>query len=172
MGKEYYQNAQQRLQIKNRQKKVKSYKLYGQYKKEIATDDKYADDKFAARAQRLVSDPDASNPDASAYASAYERTDRDADAAPERSRAPKPKTKPKKFGAMDAAQKAWSKTKQDADAEKEEARRAAEERRQQIADSQKRRTDESTKLNKRTKRGQPVLSNQVDRLLGLIEKGR
>ena len=42
MVKEYYANAQQRLAIKNRQKKVDRYKLYKQYKKEIAHDDAYS----------------------------------------------------------------------------------------------------------------------------------
>lgn len=63
------------------------------------------------------------------------------------------------------ARQSYEVQQRDVEAERAEAMRAAAEVRQAKADAQKRRTELSAKFKKRTKRGQPVLSNQVDAIL-------
>ena len=40
---------------------------------------------------------------------------------------------------------------------------------EKLAEAQRKRKEQTAKLNKRTKRGQPVLSNQVDRMLAKLQ---
>jgi hypothetical protein len=71
----------------------------------------------------------------------------------------------KSESAQALARKSFEVHQRDVEAERAEIRRAAAEVRQAKADAQKRRTELSAKFKKRTKRGQPVLSNQVDAIL-------
>ena len=71
--------------------------------------------------------------------------------------------------AQDAA---WQKRQRaeavEADQRADVQRQAAERRREQ-ADAKRRRKEQTAKLNKRTKRGQPVLSNQIERMLAKLQ---
>ena len=51
----------------------------------------------------------------------------------------------------------------------QDVQRQAADRRRELAEAQRKRKEQTAKLNKRTKRGQPVLSNQVDRMLAKLQ---
>ncbi|EOD08732.1 hypothetical protein EMIHUDRAFT_248969 [Emiliania huxleyi CCMP1516] len=69
------------------------------------------------------------------------------------------------------ARKSWEEQQREVEAAREEERRAHEERSQAVAAAQRRRAETSAKLKKRTRRGQPVLSNQVDVILQKLGAG-
>ena len=50
-----------------------------------------------------------------------------------------------------------------------DVQRQAADRRRELAEAKRKRKEQTAKLNKRTKRGQPVLSNQVDRILAKLQ---
>jgi len=71
----------------------------------------------------------------------------------------------KPASAQTLARQGYESKQRDVDAEREDAGRAAEKVRQAKLNAQKKRAEQSVKMKKRTRRGQPVLSNQVDAIL-------
>ena len=72
--------------------------------------------------------------------------------------------------AIDAA---WQKRQRVESVEAEQradVQRQAAERRREQADAKRRRKEQTAKLQKRTKRGQPVLSNQIERMLSKLQQ--
>ena len=71
--------------------------------------------------------------------------------------------------AQDAA---WQKRQRSEAAEAEqrvELQREVAGRQRELADAKRRRKEQTAKLNKRTKRGQPVLSHSIERMLGKLQ---
>ena len=75
-----------------------------------------------------------------------------------------------KFNAQKWARKEWEAKEQQQQAAKQEAQRLAAEREAAREDARKRRRAESAKLNKRTRKGQPILGNQVEHILRKLER--
>ena len=75
-----------------------------------------------------------------------------------------------KVPAAEAARRKWKGEQGGAAAERAAAQAEAEERQRAIEAAQQRRSAQSKKLNKKTRRGQPVLSNQMDRMLAQIQR--
>jgi hypothetical protein len=142
--KEYYANPQQRLAIKNRQKKVTRFKVFKQYKKALGQEG------VLSAGSAVVGAPDIPR-----------------DVEPERKTGG---VRKKRVGAYAAASQAWQSKRQAIDEQEAAARRLAEEQQREKEESRKRRQVESRHLSKRTRRGQPVLSHQVSKLLGRIER--
>lgn len=80
------------------------------------------------------------------------------------------KKKKKKVSAAEAARREWEEGQKVVQAERDAAQAAREQVAREKAAAHKRRSEQSAKLSKRNKRGQPVLGNQVERLLGLIQR--
>tara|TARA_B110001452_G_scaffold225643_1_gene199675 strand:+ start:372 stop:824 length:453 start_codon:yes stop_codon:yes gene_type:complete len=91
---------------------------------------------------------------------------------PEQLRRPLKKPKPSGDAPQSAEAAAWN-SRQRLEAkqaeERAEAQREAAERQRQQKEVKRRRAEQTAKLNKRTKRGQPILSNQIERMLGKIQ---
>ena len=139
-------NAQDRFAQKNRRKKVDRWKEFSRYKSVLKGEG-------LDRAGTAAAHPSTENPDAPAEAAGSTTWRR---------------KKRKGSSAQVSARQQWEKGQADADAEWEAKRAAAEERERQRVEAQKRRAVQTAKLKKRTKRGQPVLGNQVEMLLGRI----
>jgi hypothetical protein len=73
-----------------------------------------------------------------------------------------------KVGAAVAARRHWEASQADTRAAEEVARQAHEEQERKKELSRKRRSEWTTKCNKRTKRGQPILGLQVERYLDTL----
>ena len=73
-----------------------------------------------------------------------------------------------KVGAAVAARRQWEASQADTRAAEEVARQAHEEQERKKELSRKRRSEWTTKCNKRTKRGQPILGLQVERYLDTL----
>ena len=152
MVKEYYVNPQQRLAIKNRQKKVKQYKVYKEYKKAVSREE--LNGVLPKREERWPQGA-GSEEDRSGSDPAVHRGDK----------------KKHKMSAVDAARRQFEYKQRAEEAEKEVARQEAAERHRQQAAARKRRKTDNFKATKRTSRGQPVLSHQLNKMLASIERG-
>jgi hypothetical protein len=141
-------NAQDRLAQKNRRKKVDRWNEFSRYKKVLQREGLARTGEGAAASQTSTEHADG---EAQAESTGTWR-----------------RKKRKGHSAQVGARQQWEKGQADADAEWEAKRAAAEERERQRAEAQKRRAVQTALLKKRTKRGQPVLGNQVELLLGRI----
>jgi hypothetical protein len=135
-----------RLQKKAKQRKVAKYKLYSQHKKALR--DEAAQSTTTGGVHHAITAEDSNGPQQQAR-----------------------KKKPKKFGAAASARHRWEKGQESVEAERQAALAAREQRKRDEAAARKRRSDQHVKLSKRTKRGQPVLSNQVELMLAKIQQG-
>ena len=70
------------------------------------------------------------------------------------------------------ARRAWEESQAKVEAERQAEIDAREAERQAKEANRKRRADQTAKLNKRTKRGQPVLGFQVERMLDSIRRSQ
>lgn len=145
MGKEYFANPQQRLAIKNRQKKVHRYKVYKEYKKALSQE-----------GQPSLFPPATQSSDS-----------RDTGEEPLGWGRPK---KAVKLSAVEAARREYASKQRSQQEELEAERQRALERQRQIAAAKKRRKMECVQHKRRTKRGQPVLTQQLSKILSSIEK--
>mgnify|MGYP002882815553 FL=1 len=66
--------------------------------------------------------------------------------------------------------KKWEREQRTRDEAREAKQQANAERQQEIEQARARRSEQTAKLHKKTKRGQPVLSSQMDRMLAQIER--
>ena len=149
--KEQYANPQQRLAFKNRQKKVLSHKIYKEYKKVLS--------------QEVVGHAHDFGAAASTEQTAAGQPSGDAEPSADHGRPPRADSKKqRKHGAIEAARRNFERTQ----AEREAERQAAVEQERQKAAARKRRKEESTKLNRKTSRGQPVLSHQLNKMLSAL----
>ena len=78
--------------------------------------------------------------------------------------------KSSKLHAAAAARKKWEQKNAEQLRAKEEAAAAKERRHAEIEAAKKRRSEQSAKLSKRNKRGQPVLGNQVEVMLAKLQR--
>eukprot|EP00966_Prymnesium_polylepis_P111642 2582748-Prymnesium_polylepis.1 len=149
--KEHYANPQQRLAFKNRQKKVLSHNIYKEYKKVLS--------------QEVSGRASAHAAAGSTQQTAAGRAAIDAEQSGDQTRPPRADSKKQgKHAAIDAARRNFER----AQAEREVERQAAVEQERQKAAARKRRKEESTKLNRKTRRGQPVLSHQLNKMLSAL----
>ena len=147
-------------QAKEKQKKVERWKTIGSYKRLLKHEGGFE------RTQH--SGPSTEDTGAAGLAQAKLETaqpgsfERSGEATSDRKR-----TKP--LSAQEVARRNYELRQRDIEAEREAARQAADQVRQAKAAAQKRRVELTAKMKKRTKRGQPVLSNQVDAILRKLE---
>ncbi|KAL1530845.1 hypothetical protein AB1Y20_001740 [Prymnesium parvum] len=146
MVKEHFANPQQRLAIKNRQKKVHRYKVYKEYKRTLSKED--VGTSSCPRPAAPHADPISSDP-------------------PPRG---EPKPKKSKLGAMEAARRGFESKRRAREEEREAHLRVVQEQQQQRIAARKRRKTECSQHKRRTQRGQPVLSQQLNKLLSSMEK--
>jgi len=137
-------SAQQWIEKKNRQKRVERYKVFNQYAKAIKAE--------GAQPQ-------------------WQRSKEPADeaAAGQDGGAPVHRAKRRK-GPVQAAQRVSEQKRQETEAEREEAERLAAERVRQRGEAKRRREETRSKHLARTKRGQPVLGNKVERMLAQLQQ--
>ena len=157
MVKEYYVNPQQRLAIKNRQQKVKNYKVFKQYKKALNEEGVSGSNNHyqaAIAAHGAGADPRQERPTGETSASAPH---------------PRGITKKPKMSAVKAARLEYESKQKAREDEREKARQEAMERQRQQAASKKRRKTETLNAKKRTSRGQPVLTHQLNKMLASLE---
>lgn len=148
-----------RLIQKAKDRKVAKYKIYKNYKQALRDDAANAEtsglsDINVRIAAAIATDPDATDADIAAAAAPMQRS-----------------KKVKKVSAIQAARFKWEKKEAERQAERDTAEAAKAKRQSEIESAKKRRSDQLVKHMKRTKRGQPVLGNQVEVLLARIQKG-
>ena len=150
-------HLQQKIK-KNREKNVARYKVLRKYKA-VRKDLSLAESPQLQRWQQEAAD---------AAAEEHQRAPggEGGEDVPARTKKQK-KTAP---NALLNARREWEKSHEVELAERAEARRQAEERQRQRDEAAQRRKEKSARLQKRTKSGQPVLSNQVEALLSRIQK--
>lgn len=157
MVKEYYANPQQRLAIKNRQQKVKKYKVYKQYKKALSQEDVSGSSNHyysAIAAHGADVDP---------------RQERTGETSSSSASHPRGVTKKPKMSAVKAARREYEIKQKAQEEEREAARQEAVERQRQQAAAKKRRKTDTLNAKKRTNRGQPVLTHQLNKMLASLE---
>ena len=158
---------------KNRTKKVRRWQEVSRYRAMLHRDGFTA----SSRSEPAEADVEASEGDASADAAeAYGASAPDASiqrsvaaAAPMELRVKHTGKRKKKEGAAAAARRQWLKDQEAVEAERQAAREAVAARKAAREQSRLRRARETAKMQKRTKRGQPVLGNQIEALLGRIQ---
>ena len=146
MGKEW--RAPYSVSQANREAKVARWKAIGKFKKAQRREQQEADAAGTAPALPLPTALPEQLRRKSKQKSAADGATRSAEAAAWQSR--------QRVAAQEAS-------------EREEAERVRQEQNRQRAEAKRRRAEQTAKLNKRTKRGQPILSNQVERMLAKIQ---
>ena len=152
---------------KNRLKKVAKYKLHSQHKKALRDFGERAGPSSSWQPAALAEEPQP-QPQQHSQPPQAQAPWRAADGS-RVSRAPKQR---KKVSALAAARGKWERSQVDVTAAHEASLQAAAERREAQEAARRRRSEQTSKLKKRTKRGQPVLGNMVDRYLSQLEGGR
>ena len=147
-----------RLIAKAKQRKVQKYRLFSQYKKALRDE---------AREAGSTSAPASSGERGAAPAFYAPHAQLEATAPAEGGK----RRFKKKTSAAEVARKKWEQRQAEVQQEREAAAAAKEQRQREIEAARKRRSDQAAKLSKRTKRGQPVLGNQVEHLLARIQRG-
>ena len=150
---------------KNRLKKVEQYKQYKTLKK--ARKDADGAGSWAPAAHDTTPWEPAGDAAKSGGASEQRAPWRNADGT-RAGREDKRKKAPK-VSALAAARAGWERSQADVVAARDEARAAKEARIAAQQAALKRRAEQASKLNKRTKKGQPVLGNQIDMMLAKLE---
>ena len=154
-----------RLIAKAKQKKVAKYRLFSSYKKALRDEARDAGSTSApASSGHYGAAPDP-------YAKYAQQEDAHGAAAAPAEDGERKFKKKKKMSAAEAARKKWEQKQVEVQAERDAAIARKEQRNREIEAARKRRSDQASKLSKRTKRGQPVLGNQVEHLLARIQRG-
>ena len=152
---------------KNRTKKVRRWQEVSRYRAMLHRDGFTA----SSRSEPAEADVEASEGDEAHHTSAPDASiERSAAAAaPMELHAKHTGKRKKKEGAAAAARRQWLKDQEAVEAERQAAREAVAARKAAREQSRLRRARETAKMQKRTKRGQPVLGNQIEALLGRIQ---
>lgn len=159
-------SGQARLIQKNRQRNVAKYKRFSQYKRALRDHQQSP----LLRTGGAAADETEATPEADLGADATGGGDDDggsAHAAPLAKR----KKKAKHLSAAAAARRRWEEQQAEVTAAREAAQAAREQRIREQDAARKRRSEQVIKLSKRTKRGQPVLGNHVERFLSKLQSG-
>ncbi len=133
--------GQKRAIAKSRVRKVEKYKRYAQYKKALKEEE----------ATRTAFAPGEGEKAASGAAGAP----------PAQQQGQQQGKRRPKVHAAEAARRKWEWQQRDVEAEREATAAAEADRRREKVAARKRRGDQTRKLGRKTKRGQPVLANQV-----------
>ena len=163
MGKSLHFTGDRRLIQKAKDKKVAKYKIYSQYKKALR-------DEESGRAPTAVNASHSGASDGTGASSDMPYTSAAAElAAAYSNAAPRKKKTKKKGSSFDSARKKGEEEEAARQVERDAAAAAKAQRLDEIAAAKKRRHLQQKQLSKRTKRGQPVLGNQVELYLAKLQ---
>ena len=162
-------SGQARLIAKNKDRKVEKYKLWSQYQRALKSE-----------GEPTMGGGPSHNRGAGSHASAEDSTSADrlsgnsqwqGAAASSEEGAPRRHRKKQKSSAAAVARRKWEQEQTEVTRAREEAEAAKAEVERQKSEARKRRSDQQAQYKKRTKKGQPVLGNQIDVMLEKIKRG-
>ena len=153
--------GQARLIHKKKQITVKKHKLYAQYKKALQAEAANASaslPRWTVHSEQQGAAGAESGPAAEAGDEATAREP--------------PRRKQKHMSSAATQRRKWEREQEKVQAARQAEEEAREERQRQQEAARRRRSQQTANLNKRNKRGQPVLGFEVERLLGTLQRSK